>query len=64
MEAAGSSDMLLSIYQTTWHDIPKDTNLHIDFCGQKGKVLCRYQYMLLRVLEDPTISTTLCNEPV
>jgi hypothetical protein len=34
MEAKGSSKMLITIYQTTWHHIPKDGNLQRYFSAQ------------------------------
>jgi hypothetical protein len=32
LRAAGSSEMLISFYQTTWQEMSEETNLHILSC--------------------------------
>lgn len=41
VQAAGSSEMLVIIYQTIWHHMPEDNNFHIHRC-EKPQILLTY----------------------
>jgi hypothetical protein len=40
METEGSSEILINIYQTTWHHIPEDSKNQTNYCYYEFSAVC------------------------
>jgi hypothetical protein len=46
LDAASTSEMSLSFYQATWHNIPEDSHLHTCHCENLKSLLLIYLHIV------------------